>query len=181
MDNKPHSINRYPGKMGLWVIKAVRAGFIFLLAAILLLPACGGKGNKSVSVTPEEPEGRKQEANYYPAWILNPSMGGCLGAVGMAKKQNNTARSQQWVAEKVAMAELSKQFEILVESVCRSKKEERFSDELLIKYEEELNCVSIQESEHVFSVYSHDPVIKDRWIEPVSGDMYVWAVLPVSE
>ncbi|MFW6099745.1 MAG: hypothetical protein ACOC90_00025 [Bacteroidota bacterium] len=161
--------------------KSVRLGFMVLLGTILLLSGCGWKMNNSVSERSGDEKDKKHEAIDYPPWILNPTMDGCLGAVGVAKKQNSAARSRQWVAEKVAMAELSRQFEVLVESICRSKETANFSDELMEKYEKEVECISRQESEHLFSIYTHDPVVKARWIDPVNGDMYVWVVLPVTE
>lgn len=136
--------------MELSVGKPVRLGFIVLLGTVLLLSGCGWKSENSVSEISKAGKDRKQKTIDYPPWIFNPSMGGYLGAVGVAKKQKSSVRSRQWVAEKVAMAELSRQFEVLGESICRSKKTAHFSDELMEKYEEEFDCISIQESEHLF-------------------------------
>ncbi|MGM0452474.1 MAG: hypothetical protein ACQERN_04865 [Thermodesulfobacteriota bacterium] len=96
----------------------------------------------------------------------------------MAKKQKKQARTQQWVAEKVARANLAKQIEVLIEAVCKSKRIGRFSDDLLVQYESDIDCRSIQKTKQRFSIYNLDPLIQDRWIDPRNGNMYVWIVVP---
>lgn len=159
------------------VLPLWRYCLIFLPVSIFLLSACGS-GKTTGSQPGHGIISRQQKLADYPKWVANPAINGCLGAVGVAKKQSGKARTQKWVAEKMAMAELSRQFEVLVTAVCKSKKKMQFSEEVLENYEERFDCTSMQKSEHLFSFYNLNPVIKESWVDPETGQMYVWVVLP---
>ena len=109
----------------------------------------------------------------YPVWFYDPHQDGYLGAVGIAKKQEQGGYYQQkWLARIVAEQELTKQRRILINNICNSRKEIQLRNEVIIRYKSKINCKSEQYSKAILKT-----TIKDEWIDPQTGDLYLWVVI----
>jgi len=110
--------------------------------------------------------------NGYPIWVYNPNYGGYIGAVGIAKKDVGGYTEQKRIAVMVAQANLAKQIKLLVNSTI-------YTEKILIskkdyeEYKSKLKSLSKQEAQ----AYLKNTVVKDEWIDPKTGDLYVWVVL----
>lgn len=111
--------------------------------------------------------------NGYPIWFYNPNYGGYIGAVGIARKTKNIGYPEQKrLAIMIAQANLSKQLKLLVNAEVYTEKL-RISRKDYEEYKSKLKSLSRQES----SAYLRNTVVKDEWIDPKTGDLYVWVVL----
>ncbi len=111
--------------------------------------------------------------NGLPIWVYNPNYGGYLGAVGIAKKTAKGGYPQQKrIAIMIAQANLAKQIRLLVNAEIYTEKL-RISKKDYEIYKSKLRSLSKQEA----SAYLRNTVVKDEWIDPKTGDLYVWVVL----
>ncbi|RMD46739.1 MAG: hypothetical protein D6834_02025 [Aquificota bacterium] len=111
--------------------------------------------------------------NGFPIWVYNPNYGGYLGAVGIARKTKRGGYPQQKrVAIMIAQSNLAKQIRILVNAEVYTEKL-RISKKDYETYKSKLKSLSKQEA----SAYLKNTVVKDEWIDPKTGDLYVWVVL----
>ena len=111
--------------------------------------------------------------NGYPIWVYNPNYGGYLGAVGIAKKlQSGGYPKQKRIAIMVAKANLAKQINLIVNSKVYTEKI-RISKKDYEEYKTKLYSLS----KHSAKAFLKNVVVKDEWIDPKTGDLYVWVVL----
>ena len=111
--------------------------------------------------------------NGLPVWVYNPNYGGYLGAVGIAKKPNKGGYpAQKRLAVMIAQSNLAKQIRLLVNAKVYTEKL-RISKKDYEIYKSKIESLSKQEA----SAYLRNTVIKDEWIDPKTGDLYVWVVL----
>ncbi|EDP73807.1 LPP20 family lipoprotein [Hydrogenivirga sp. 128-5-R1-1] len=111
--------------------------------------------------------------NGLPVWVYNPNYGGYLGAVGIAKKpQRGGYPQQKRIAIMIAQSNLAKQIRLLVNAEIYTEKL-RISKKDYEIYKSKLKSLSKQEA----SAYLRNTVVKDEWIDPKTGDLYVWVVL----
>ena len=111
--------------------------------------------------------------NGLPVWVYNPNYGGYLGAVGIAKKPARGGYPQQKrIAIMIAQSNLAKQIRVLVNAEVYTEKL-RISKGDFETYKSKLKSLSKQEA----NAYLKNTVVKDEWIDPKTGDLYVWVVL----
>jgi len=111
--------------------------------------------------------------NGMPIWVYNPNYGGYLGAVGIAKKlEKGGYPEQKRIAIMIAQSNLAKQIRILVNSEVYTEKL-RISKKDYEIYKSKLKSLSKQEAH----AYLKNTIVKDQWIDPKTGDLYVWVVL----
>lgn len=109
-----------------------------------------------------------------PVWVSNPNYGGVLGGVGIAKKiQGKGYAEQKRLAKQIALADLAKQIEVVVETEL-TKIEINIDTETLQYYKKRFSSLSKQE---VRSMLIKNAVIEDEWVDPKTGDLYVWVVI----
>ena len=122
----------------------------------------------------ESPKSKYPIVNGLPVWVSNPNYGGVLGGVGIAKKIPGKGYAEQKrLAKNIALADLAKRIEIIVKTK-------------LTKVETNIDTVTHQYYKKKFSSYSEqevramlirDAVIEDEWVDPKTGELYVWVVL----
>lgn len=111
--------------------------------------------------------------NSYPVWVYNPNYGGYLGAVGIAKKlQKGGYPQQKKIAIMIAKANLAKQINLIVNSEVYTEKI-RISKKDYEEYKTKLYSLS----KHNAKAFLKNVIVKDEWIDPKTGDLYVWVVL----
>jgi len=133
----------------------------------------GKKKKHDDSVKDEGPQSKYPFKDGYPVWLYNPVYGGNLGAVGIAKPQTRGGyEAQKRLALTIAQAELAKQIEVLVDGELHTEKTviSRKDDE---HYRSKLSSLSIQQSQQLIK----NAIIKDEWIDPKKGDLYLWVVI----
>ncbi len=109
---------------------------------------------------------RGESQSDHPAWICQP---GVLGAVGIAKKQEKGGyAAQKRLAIVIAQAELAKQIEVIVNAELQTKKTMVNND-----YHSKLSSLSKQETQQLIK----NAVVKEEWINPKTGELYVWVVI----
>ncbi len=109
-----------------------------------------------------------------PVWVRNPNYGGVLGGVGIAKKIPGKGYAEQKrLAKQIALADLAKQIELIVKTEL-TKVETNVDTKTLQYYKKKFSSYSEQE---VRAMLIKDAVIEDEWIDPQTGDLYVWVVL----
>lgn len=109
----------------------------------------------------------------YPVWLYNPAYEGNLGAVGIAKPQTRGGyEAQKRLALTIAQAELTRQINVLVDGELYTEKTviSKSGDEY---YRSKLSSLSIQQTQQLIK----NAVIKDEWIDPKTGDLYLWVVI----
>jgi hypothetical protein len=112
--------------------------------------------------------------DVYPVWFQNPNHDGYLGAVGIARRQPDL-RAQKLAALRIAQAELAKELELIVNSEIVL--EERLAEKGLSgEYSSSLRSVS----RHDTSQLIKDSLVKDEWIDPQTGALYLWVVIEKS-
>ncbi|RLJ70414.1 LPP20 lipoprotein [Hydrogenivirga caldilitoris] len=122
----------------------------------------------------EEPRTKYPLKDGLPVWVHNPNYGGVLGGVGIAKKIPGKGYAEQKrLAKQIALADLAKQIEIIVKSEL-TKVEINVDTQTLQYYKKTFNSLSEQE---VREVLIKNATIEDEWIDPKTGDLYVWVVL----
>ena len=111
--------------------------------------------------------------NGYPVWVYNPNYGGYLGAVGIAKKtQKGGYPQQKKIAIMIANANLAKQINLIINSEVYTEKI-RISKKDYEEYKTKLRSLS----KHSAKAFLKNTIVKDEWIDPKTGDLYVWVVL----
>ncbi|MBE9536356.1 MAG: DUF4384 domain-containing protein [Proteobacteria bacterium] len=108
----------------------------------------------------------------YPAWFSNPNMNDNFGAVGIAGKHPDGYSRQKKTAVKIAQAELSKQIRLLLDSEL-SKEEHLRQSGKSEEYSSSMESFSKMSSSELLQ----STIVKDEWINPENGDLYVWVVL----
>ncbi len=110
-----------------------------------------------------------REAQTIPIWICQPNLGGVLGAVGIARKQENGSYvAQKRLAIIIAQAELAKQIEVMVDTELQTEKTMVNHD-----YSSKFRSLSRQETQQLIK----NAVVKEEWINPETGELYVWVVI----
>ncbi|MFH1898695.1 MAG: LPP20 family lipoprotein [Candidatus Desantisbacteria bacterium] len=136
-----------------------------------------GTGDRNtVTLTEQEEEAKKPEQpsgypikDHYPVWVYQPDYGGVLGAVGIAKKQEKGgSAAQKRLAVIIAQAELAKQIEVMVDTRLETEKTTIGNE-----YSSKLSSLSRQETQQLIK----NAVARDEWIQPETGELYVWVVI----
>ncbi|MFH1860903.1 MAG: hypothetical protein ABH870_07850 [bacterium] len=117
----------------------------------------------------------------YPIWVYQSNYGVVLGAVGIAKKQEKGGSTsckgstpvrgyaaQKRLAIIIAQAEIAKQIEVMVNTELQTEKTMINQD-----YYSKFSSLSRQETQQLIK----NAVVKDEWIQPETGDLYVWVVI----
>lgn len=153
---------------------------IILLLAFLMMNA-GCSSGRAVDTEPTNSDafsGTLTAKGKMPAWIWNPDLRGYCGAVGCGKTQPGGIEVQETVALTLGKSELAKRQRILIESICNRETQVTFKKNVIQKYASKFACDSKHRSEYgYFGRYDLVTVEKDRWIDPVSGDLYIWIVI----
>ncbi len=112
--------------------------------------------------------------NGLPVWVRNPNYMGYLGGVGVAKKiPGKGLAEQRRLAKQIALADLAKQIEVIVKAEL-TKVEINIDTNRLKYYKKKFESLSEQE---VRDLLIKNAVIEDEWIDPETGDLYVWVVI----
>ncbi len=112
----------------------------------------------------------EREGNDHdPIWVYQPDYGGVFGAVGIAKKQEKGGyAAQKRLAVIIAQAELAKQIEVMVNAELQTEKTIVNHD-----YSSKFSSLSRQETQQLIK----NAVVKDEWIQPETGELFVWVVI----
>ncbi len=122
----------------------------------------------------EVPKTKYPLVNGLPVWISNPNYGGVLGGVGVAKKIRGKGYAEQKrLAKQIALADLAKQIELIVKTEL-TKVEINISTKQLEYYRKKFSSYSEQE---VRQLLIRNAVVEDEWIDPKTGDLYIWVVI----
>jgi len=149
----------------------MKRALIFIVMSGLLL-SCA----RDVQVKKDEKGVQQQRSSpeeSYPVWFYNPGHGGCLGAVGMAKKQERGGyAAQKRLAVTIAQAELAKQIEVFVNSDLQTEKTiiDTKADR---HYRAKLSSLTTQETYQLIK----NAVVRDEWVDPKTEEMYIWVVI----
>ncbi len=109
-----------------------------------------------------------------PVWVRNPNYGGVLGGVGIAKKIPGKGYAEQKrLAKQIALADLAKQVELIVKTEI-TKEEINVDTQTVKYYRKKFSSYSEQE---VKTMLIRNAVIEDEWIDPKTGDLYLWLVV----
>ncbi|MFH1096388.1 MAG: LPP20 family lipoprotein [Candidatus Desantisbacteria bacterium] len=107
--------------------------------------------------------------DHSPIWVHQPNYEGMFGAVGIAKKQEKGGyTAQKRLAVIIAQAELAKQIEVMVDTELQTEK-----TMINQNYSSKLSSLSRQEAQQLIK----NAVVKDEWIQPETGELYVWVVI----
>lgn len=111
--------------------------------------------------------------NGYPLWFYSPGHGGYLGAVGTAKIQKEGGyANQKRLALRIAQAELARQINVIVDTELTT--EETVIDRgVAEEYRSKLGSLSKHDTKQLIK----NAVIKDEWINPETGELYLWVVI----
>lgn len=109
-----------------------------------------------------------------PVWFYDPNYDGYFGAIGVARKSSTKGgyATQKRLAKTLAQAELSKQLKVFVDTELTTTKE-RILSKISESYRSTLETLSVHKSQELLD----NAQIIDEWIDPNSGDLYVWLVL----
>ncbi|WP_457600735.1 LPP20 family lipoprotein [Hydrogenivirga sp.] len=120
------------------------------------------------------PKTKYPVVNGLPVWVSNPNYGGVLGGVGIARKIPGKGYAEQKrLAKQIALADLAKQIELIVKTEL-TKVEINIDTKTLQHYKKKFSSYSEQE---VRAMLIRNAVIEDEWVDPKTGDLYVWVVL----
>ncbi len=108
----------------------------------------------------------------YPVWFYNPNYDGYIGAVGIAKKGRGGYPQQKRTAIAIAQANLAKQIKLLVNTEIQTEKI-NIDTKTLQYYRSKIRSLS----KHEAAAYLRNTKVMDEWIDPKTGDLYVWVVL----
>ena len=136
------------------------------LLPILSLTACSPTATSSV-IQPKT-ESTNVSKVQLPQWVYSPDMSGKTGAVGIAKVQKNGMGAQEKVALLQARAELAKRVAIKISNELLLSKE--CND---VECKNEMASFSQQEA----SEYLRHTVVKEKWVNPLDGSLYMWIVI----
>jgi hypothetical protein len=115
---------------------------------------------------------KQQLASAYPVWFSNPNYDGYLGAVGIAGNKTGGYARQKRLAISIAQEELARQSGIMVESELSIEKtliQKGLSDE----YASTIKSLS----KHNSREFLRNVVVKDEWVDPKTGELYLWMVI----
>ena len=122
----------------------------------------------------ETPKTKYPIVNGLPVWVSNPNYGGVLGGVGVARKVPGKGYAEQKrIAKMIALADLAKQIELVVKTELTRTKI-NIDTQRLKYYKEKFSSYSEQE---VRNLLIKNAVIEDEWIDPKTGDLYLWVVI----
>ena len=122
----------------------------------------------------EAPKTKYPIVNGLPVWVSNPNYGGVLGGVGIAKKIPGKGYAEQKrLAKQIALADLAKQIELIVKTEL-TKVEINVDTKTLQYYKKKFSSYSEQE---VRELLIKNAVVEDEWIDPQTGDLYLWVVI----
>ena len=122
----------------------------------------------------EEPRSKYPLVNGLPVWVSNPNYGGVLGGVGVAKRIKGKGYAEQKrLAKQIALADLAKQIEVIVKTEL-TKVELNIDTQRLKYYKKKFSSYSEQE---VRAMLIRNAVVEDEWIDPKTGELYVWVVI----
>lgn len=128
-----------------------------------------------VSANAYQEQGKMSLSNY-PIWFSNPNYDNHFGAVGISAKHPDGYSIQKKTAVKIAQAELSRQIRVLVDS--KLTREERLSkNSLSEEYSSSLESFSKMSSNELLQTTT----VKDEWLNPENGELYVWVVLSLPD
>ncbi len=138
--------------------------FIIIISISLSVMSCMARPNPQLMGNP---------ASSLPTWVKNPRYDGYLGAIGIAKRDDNSGyeRSRR-LAKILAEAELAKQKQILINSICKLEKTAVFSNAVLTRYTSKIQC----QSEQIAKAYLKT-IVSHEWIDPRTGDLYLRVVI----
>jgi len=122
----------------------------------------------------ESPKTKYPIVDGLPVWVSNPNYGGVLGGVGIARKIPGKGYAEQKrLAKQIALADLAKQVELVVKTEL-TRIEINIDTNTLQHYKKKFSSYSEQE---VRAMLIRNAVIEDEWVDPKTGDLYVWVVL----
>ncbi len=127
---------------------------LFILLIPVIFTACQNRSIKPILI--EEP-----------AWVLQPSLEGKVGAVGSAKEHFKGKSAQRRLAISRALDELAQQSGVQVESTI--KRNERREG---IQTSSSAEIYTVQNSSNE-TIQAH---IQEVWTHPVTKEIYVWLV-----
>lgn len=129
--------------------------------------------DKATNVMSLKPVTKYPIQNGYPVWFYNNMYDGYLGVVGIASKQpGGSVIKQKQVARMMAQKELAKQIEVLVRSDLTVTNTN--VDTAAVKYyKTKVTSLTKEDADQYLSGYS----VQDEWIDPSTGDYYMWMVL----
>lgn len=109
-----------------------------------------------------------------PVWFWEPNYDGYLGAVGIARK--NAApqgyAGQKRLAKTLAQAELAKQIRVIVDTTANLERTQ-ISNNVAAYYSSKFTTESKHKAEEILE----GAIIKDEFIDPQNGDLYIWLVI----
>lgn len=122
----------------------------------------------------EAPTSKYPMKDGFPVWVSDPNYGGVLGGVGIARKIPGKGYAEQRrLAKNIALADLAKQVEVIVKTEL-SKIEINIDTKTLQEYKKRFSSYSEQE---VRAMLIRNAVIEDEWVDPRTGELYVWVVI----
>jgi hypothetical protein len=109
----------------------------------------------------------------YPVWFHDPSHGGFLGGVGVAREQSGGYPVQRRTAIALAQADLARTVRVVVDSEFTT---ERIMVDTRTQefYREKFASMSRQSADE----YLNNPQVRDEWHNPATNELYIWVVLP---
>lgn len=149
---------------------------LYFLAGIILL-ASSGELIRSASAKPafdyslKKHTTKKEEPRVdIPLWVDDPRFVHHIGAVGTAPKQKFSGEeAQTWVAIEDAQVNLNLNY-------LKQQRELMLKHEKLLPLEHESNMdLSVRK------LLLHNAIVRDEWIDPQTGTLYLWLVLPISD
>ncbi|WP_456401210.1 LPP20 family lipoprotein [Persephonella sp.] len=127
---------------------------------------------RDIKIAKRETKTKYPLKNGYPVWVYNPNYDGYLGAVGIAKKTRGGYPQQKRTAIAIAQANIAKQIRLIVNAEVQTEKV-NIDTKTLQYYKSKISSLSKQEAQ----VYLKNTKVMDEWIDPKTGDLYVWVVL----
>jgi hypothetical protein len=108
----------------------------------------------------------------YPVWYSSPVYGGYIGGVGVALPQNGGYPVQRRVAITLAQADLARSVKVDVNNEFTSERT-LIDTATQSAYREVYSSISRQSAEGLIA----NPVVKDEWLNPNTGDLFIWVVI----
>jgi len=127
---------------------------------------------RDIEIAKREAKTKYPLKNGYPVWVYNPNYDGYLGAVGIAKKTKGGYPQQKRTAIAIAQANIAKQIRLIVNAEVQTEKV-NIDTKTLQYYKSKINSLSKQEAQ----AYLKNTKVMDEWIDPKTGDLYVWVVV----
>ena len=97
--------------------------YIVLLAISTFFTGCGSPAPEVKKQVEKQTPVKKytQKTSSIPAWVHNPDMDGYTGSVGIVKLMKNK-KKQNYIAKKLAVAELQERKRVMISSSVNNKK-----------------------------------------------------------